>query len=256
MKAMFCCFVSVALLGCSTKDTTGSHIGNPATLTVVATSALTSDDATLTITDQNQTRYHVKHLKVVMRDIRLRAKTTLGCDDIEPDALIGATCQSEPDGVSIRVGGPLVVDLLKGTATPSLSVVRIPVLTYERIDYRLDDGSADDGITPQDLIDRSLSLGASFEFQGQPVELSLRLKFNEDARVERGDTQTLVTGGQVKLLFELQRWFDNIPLTQCLDDEELKIENGVLLIDDNFDGCKELEGVLKANIKNSTRLSN
>lgn len=96
-----------------------------------------SDGASFTLT---QARIH-------LRDIRLDLPKGIKCADVIGPTN-GVTCKGSDSGGSgsgtLVVDGPLVVDLMTGVSTPDLSGVVIPAGNYKRIDFRLEEGHADE----------------------------------------------------------------------------------------------------------------
>ena len=234
-------------IGCSEDDpTAGTHIGNPGDLDFRATSALRAEDGAPASRDAKGEFYGLREARINLRDIELDLPDGVGCAELE-GALVGASCE----GDKIRVEGPLLIDLLEGSAQPSIAEVRIPPLTYKRVDYRIDD--AEDLPDGHVLEDHSFYVAAGFERDGQPLELRILLKFNEDARVEAPIGVALPGGGRLTVNFDAAQWLSDVPIGDCLDDGDLEIDNGVVLVDEDSD-CGEIEGTIKDNIKSSTAL--
>jgi hypothetical protein len=158
---------------------------------------------------------------------------------------------------TILIRGPFVVDLMTGETTPSLAGLRIPELAYSRIDVRLHEGRLGNGVltSGDELVGRSLVVRADFVYMDTPVELVLSLKFSEDVRFEAPGG--VPAGPGVALELDASRWLAGVRLGDCLDDGDLVVENGVLLVDEDSDSsCSDVENTIRTNIKRSGQVRN
>ncbi len=193
-------------------------------------------------------------------------KNSEGEDDGTPDQGSGEEPGENDDGDDndgddedkVVVEGPFIADLIQGTSTPSLTTLLIPSGLYTRIDVRIEESKAEDGLLAADdpLLGRSLYARGSFEYQGAAHELRLRLKFNEDVRFESktGIEVAETAANDVVLSLDENAWFKGVNLTACLDEGDLTLEaDGSLVIDeDSGDGeCGDIENVIKDNIEAS-----
>lgn len=238
--------------------TTGSHIGNPANVTFTVPQALTATPTKPKAQDAQGSDFTIERARVFIRRVELDLPDGQRCEDIDPSVLVGATCQAPEtaqDNAKIKLQGPFVIDLLTATSSPSLDEIIVPALDYKRIDYRVDDGDEEGGLSPGDeLIDRSFIVDASFDYKGQPTTLKLRLNFNEDLRLEREQASAATASGRVVVELDAAKWLQGASITSCLDDGELERVDGVVIIDDKLDRCDEIEDQIKANIKEMSRL--
>jgi hypothetical protein len=162
------------------------------------------------------------------------------------------------DSAKIRIEGPIVVDLMTGASTPSLDKVIVPAATYKRIDVRLDDTKSGEGIGANDpLLDYTMVAGGALTYKGTATPYDLRLKFNEDARFESTAGVEVVDGEAQKILMllDVSLWFRALPLTTCLDDGDLDIDDGRISIEDKGGRCSDIEKQLKDAIKGSSKLA-
>ena len=252
--------------GCSSDPSNDGGIGG--TGISFALSATSSDAAAggdLPATDQGGTVYDVMAGEVFVRDIELDLPDGTRCSDLE-DTLVEAVCDvtgdidNTPSNDKIRIVGPFAVDLITRTSTPSMSNVRIPAGTYKRIDIRIDDGKPGEaGVESGDpLDDRSIVAEAGFTYKGDPTLLKLSLKINEDVRFEDPDGIVVAEEGE-KLLANLDvaAWFTGVDIAACIDDADLDISGGEVIIDDDNSGtgsCSGIENTIKENIKRSGQL--
>lgn len=246
-------------VGCDAE--TGSHIGNP--LAQVSFELRAVDDSgnneTIVFSDEAGTEYELTEARANFREIELDLPSDIACTDIEESLAGGAECKSDGGGHTILIDGPFVVDLLTGQSTPSLAAIRLPAITYTRIDFRIDDADPEDGVIESDdeLADVSLVASADFSYMDEDLTLNLVLKFNEDVRVESEEGITVPDGGVLEVLLDTGLWLDDVPIGECLDDDDLEVVDGVLSIDENTSGggdCSDIEDTIKDNIKNSADL--
>jgi hypothetical protein len=237
----------------------GTHIGNPPLASVgfeLRVTGGTDPAAPLAFADGNGTQFQLSSAQAYVRNIRLDLPAGTTCADVVDDT-VGARCEASEGEPRIVIDGPLVVDLVAGTSTPSIESVRLPNLAYRRIDFRLDDGDPDDGLIGEGsaLDDRSLVADAAFTYAGQATTLRLALEFNEDVRVDDVGGLSPQTGSDVLVLLDVTDWLSGLPVTSCLDSGDLEITGGVLLLDDDAgdDDCDDFDDFIKENIKGSGR---
>ncbi|MFO1519658.1 MAG: hypothetical protein U1F57_08375 [bacterium] len=170
---------------------------------------------------------------------------------------VSGESESEPEGDKIEVEGPLIADLMAGTTLPSLTNVFIPAGSYPKIEVRLSEAKAEDGLlTAGDpLIGHTLVADGSFVYQGAPHALSVRLKFSAKIRFENPNgIQVSQTGANdIVMTLDPGKWFQGIDLARCLDEGNLTFQaDGSLLIDEHsgHDECN-IENIVKENIRDS-----
>ena len=176
-----------------------------------------------------------------------------------------------PDGVAdtlsedkISIDGPFVINLMTGESNPVIGEFTIEAGLYKRIDVRLDDSKASDGLVDSSdaLFENTLVVSGNFDYDNVTGRsYSIILKFNEDVRFEEPggiliDENAL---NNVVLNLLVDEWLQGIDITSCLDDGDLMLDDeGNLLIDDSSSGggkCKDIEGIIKSNIKNNYDLN-
>jgi hypothetical protein len=203
-----------------------------------------SDGVTFTLT---QARIHLK-------DIRLDLPQGTKCAEVR-GLLSGATCKGGDSGSgsgTVVVPGPIVVDLMTGTTTPDLSEMRLPAGTYKRIDFRLEEGKADELAAGEPIIGYSLMVKADFIQDSKPTTLDLKLKFSEDARFQSATGVEVGADDELLALLKPQVWLEGLPVATCLSKGDLEIASNTLLIDARAKGdCSGAEGLVKENVKKS-----
>ncbi|MBI2897887.1 MAG: hypothetical protein HYY06_30290 [Deltaproteobacteria bacterium] len=199
------------------------------------------------------TSFTVLEARAAFRHVELKLPDGIRCSDVEvADPL---RCDDDDDGerddgssAKLVVEGPFVVDLLTGETTPDLSTARVPTGVYERVDYRIEDADPEDGVVAASdpLAGVSLVLRATSD-RGS---LTVRLRFNEDVRIEAPAGIEVASDGALVAALRLDAWFDDVPLSECIEEA-----GGDVVIDEDASGeCGDLEPALKDNIKNSGQL--
>ena len=159
----------------------------------------------------------------------------------------------------ISIDGPFVINLMTGESTPAIGEFTIQSGLYKRIDVRLDDSKATDGLVDSSdvLFENTLVVAGNFDYDNVlGRSFSIILKFNEDVRFEEPggiliDENAL---NDVVLNLLVDEWLQGIDITTCLEDGDLILDgDGNLLIDDGAGGgnCNDIEGIIKSNIKNN-----
>lgn len=220
----------------------------------IAMSALTSDGATPVPTDRTGTSFTLQQGLIHLRHIELDLPRGQRCADLG-DQLAGATCHDSStagDEAKIRIAGPIVVDLVAGTSTPSLAEVVIPAGTYDRVDLRVDDGVPSQGVvTPgSPLDDNSFAVIATFQHRGAQATLDLRLNFDEDIRIEQPGGVAVAPGEDLVARFAAANWLAGVSLGACVD--TLTATDNRYVVDDRNDGaCSGIEDTVKRAMKES-----
>lgn len=204
--------------------------------------------------DDSGTAFTIESAEAHVRHIRLDLPDGQACADLDFDFRAPVSCEDD----RIEISGPFLVDLIAGTAQPSLDALRIPPGDYERVDVRFDDAEPDDGLVDASaaLADHTMHATGRFDHDGQEMSFELLLKLNEDARFEApGGIALGEAGGRDALLMlDVSDWFSALPVIECMEDGELTVEDGTLLIDDERSECSEIENTLKDAIKGSGQL--
>lgn len=220
----------------------------------IAMSALTSDGATPVPTDRTGTAFTLQQGLLHLRHIELDLPRGQRCADVS-DQLAGATCRDSStagEESKIRIAGPIVVDLVAGTSTPSLANVVIPAGSYERVDLRVDDGVPSQGVVEpgSPLDDNSFAVIATFQHRGAEATLDLRLNFDEDIRIEQPGGVAVAPGDDLVARFAAANWLANVNLGACVD--TLTASAGRYVVDDRNDGaCSGIEDTVKRAMKES-----
>lgn len=191
--------------------------------------------ATPTAADSAGTSYTLQSGVMVLEHIELDLPLGVRCADVA-DQVVGARCDaadSADDGEDkLRIDGPLTVDLVAGTSTPSLAGVVIPAGTYRRVDLRVDD----------------FAIRADFDLHGTPTVLDLRTDFSEDIRVEQPGGVPVAPGDDLIARFALADWLVGVDLVACIDDA-VTVTGGVAVVDDR--ACPGVDDAIKRNMKES-----
>lgn len=220
----------------------------------IAMSALSRDGKAPVPTDKAGTAFTMQQGLLHLRHIELDLPSGMTCAGLA-DQLVGATCKDASvagEEAKIRIAGPIVVDLVAGTSTPSLAGVVIPAGTYRRIDLRVDDGVPSQGVvTAGSPLDRNaLAVIATFDHRGAQATLDLRLNFNEDIRIEQPGGVAVAPGDDLVARFAASNWLAGVNLGGCVD--TLTATAGRYVVDDRNDGaCAGIEDTVKRAMKES-----
>lgn len=176
------------------------------------------------------------------------SSATLGVSRVDFDKPGAATCPTATgalmvhcDSAKIRIESAVSVDLLTGVSTPSFEDLVIPAGTYKKIEVRFD----------------MLVASGTIDYRGTVTPYDLRLVINEDAKFESAGGVVVGTdpSDQVLMLLDVTQWFSSLPLTECLDDGDLTVENGRIAIANRGMKCSMVEKALKDAIKASSKLA-
>ena len=160
------------------------------------------------------------------------------------------------DGDQVSIDGPLVFNVLTGTASGGVADFAAKKGTYKRVDVRIDDSNVTDGILdPADpLVGNSLYITGTHDY-GTGGNFTLVLKFNEDIRFEDPNGVEITDDGSAVLLsLNMAEWMTGVNITTCLETDITVDINGDFVIDDNSPAsgaCNAIEGDIKSNMKNN-----
>lgn len=232
----------IAVMSCSestvrSNDTRANFSIRLATAGMLPKAAASS----FTVTDQGGTTFIITEARANIRHIQF---------DL-PEGESDSTNQ-------ISLDGPYVMDLMTGISSPQISEFDIQPGIYKRIDVRLDDTKAKDGLVAanDDLMDNTLVVKGTFDYDGNANRnFTFILKFNEDVRFEKPGGISIEDGASKDFILSLRvdEWLSDIDITDCLDNENAVLDgNGDLMIDDNNGNgdCNDFEKTIKSNIKN------
>jgi hypothetical protein len=198
-------------------------------------------------------KFSLSQARIHLRDIRLDLPQGSKCADVR-ELISGAECKGGETGSgsnTLVIRGPIVADLMSGATTPDISGVVLPAGTYKRIDFRLEEGHADELPAGESIIGYSLLVGANFTEQAGK-RLELRLKFSEDARFESATGVEIPEGGSLIAMLNPAVWLNGLPLGICIQKGDVAFEGDTLRIDDRSKGeCSGAEDLVKRNIKTS-----
>lgn len=183
--------------------------------------ALTADGATAPVVDDSGTSFTLASGHLDVRRIELDLPAGLTCADVA-GVLVGATCEPAEAGDDtpedkIRISGPFDVDLVAGTATPSLAGVVIPAASYTRVDLRVQ------------------AFTSSFTRATAPTTLDLAFDFSEDIRIEQPGGIAIAPGDDLIARFATANWLAGADLAGCLD----------------RGACTGIEDIVRTNMKDS-----
>lgn len=217
--------------------------------------------------DQSGSVFTVESARAHVRDIELDLPDGLRCSDLvdfvpEPPVSCDSSDSDDSPGDdpsdhdTIRIAGPFVFDLVAQTSTPSLEGLTLPSVAFQRVDVRFDDAEPDEGViaSGDPLAGETLRALGTFDHAGNTTDYELILGFNEDARFERPDGVEVVDATTLLLQLDVDAWFQALPISECIEDGDLTVSNGVLVLTDGSGSCSDIENALKDAIKSSGQL--
>lgn len=201
-------------------------------------------DTIFSVTDLSGTLFTIKEARVSVRHIQFDFP-----DDVTDTLSVD----------KISIDGPFVINLMTGESTPAIGEFTIQSGLYKRIDVRLDDSKASDGLVDSSdaLFENTLVVAGNFDYDNVVGRsYSIILNFNEDVRFEEPGGILIDENALNDIVLNLlvDEWLQGIDITTCLDDGDLILDgDGNLLIDDGAGGgnCSDIEGIIKSNIKNN-----
>ena len=245
-----------ALLGCGKEDEAQAPAPKGASLSLMLTESTNEGMQE----DSAGAPFYLLTARAYIRQIELDLPDGERCDELSGD-LIGATCEAGEgaDEDKIVIEGPRLINLINGDVTPPLTDVLIPEGRYKRVDIRFDDGRPDEGlITEEDMLnDRSLDLSFGFDHDEELTLLSVRLKFNEDLRVEAPEGVEVADGDALIAQLDVTQWLQMIDFFSCVDGEGLTTNGPLVFIDDDEPAegsCAGIEGDIKELLKERAQL--
>jgi hypothetical protein len=255
----------IVMMNCSdSKVAGGTGMGNPpqgkVTLSFEATTSdtelmkqsasttpLASDS--LVVSDSAGTPFVIRKLLLNIRHIYFELPPNESCDDL-PDL----ECV-------IKIPGPFMADLLKGTTRPVLLRRSIPAGTYRDIELLLDNVDASDtlALEYEEMVGHTMMLQGAFSYQGRSDRIfTIRLEFYEEVDIESQEDLVLNENEELKwkVWFDARQWLTNINITRCLDENPDLLDGQGNLILDNGSECGQMEDDLNESIINSGSFDN
>lgn len=242
------CATSLAL-GCGDAKT-GSHIGNPVSIGFTVSKALSGSEAP-ELRDDTNTVYRLIEASTVIRDVQLALPAGITCEDIAENAIVNATCDSQ----SITTSGPFVVDLL---GDGNLKDVRIPDLTYNRLDYRISKAMAGEaGLEANAPLTRN-SLVAKAESDGPLGPQTVDLLFDFDSVFTVEAQNGVTANGRLVVSYDTTQWLAGTRVSECIEYDLFEPDEAGHIDPDDDCGAEngDLNGAVQANFDESAQLDN
>ncbi len=243
--------ISGTIWGCASD---GTKTGNGVTLEFAATQqglSIETDagvddalppEAELRTVDSSGTVFTLERALLGVTQIELRTPSGVPCEGLELHA--GVDCDAE----RLRIRQDFELDLLRRRSKPSLDEYRLPPGIYERLDISLDE------LKDSELGRATLLLEGRMDPAGRDLPFVLTIENSESLRFENTSGVNVDDGESLLGLLDVQAWFSALPITSCLDADELELQDGILLIED-ADGCSEIEAEFIDALRASTELT-
>jgi hypothetical protein len=252
---LFACASLTACGGSHSGVNTGNGMGAASLamgVTAPEAGALTASPAGL---DAQGTAFTVETARASVRQVRMTFADGAPCTAAQAAAVRApARCDSD----RMLLDGPLVFDLVARTSDPNVASVPVPAVGYSRIEVRFDVADPQDGLVAASdpLAQNTLEVTGSFAYHGANTPYRFALAFNEDAIFPGATPVSVADGAETPFLMylDVQKWFQALPLTQCLDAGDLAIVGGALTLSNQTGSCSAIEGALKSAIEESGKL--
>ncbi len=195
--------------------------------------------------DMTGTAFTLTRGSLGVRDIELYLPDGVRCADVGGD-LVGAVCKAgdtADDEDKVFIDGPFIVDLMTGTATPTMADLRVPATTYRRVDVRVERSAQ--------LDDAAFVVSASFDLGGQPTTLDAALRFNEDIRIDDPAGIAIAADEDLVARFIVDDWLAGVDIGACARALGTA-PGGTVSVDDRSSGaCADIDDRVKDAMKRS-----
>ncbi|QDG51619.1 hypothetical protein FIV42_12935 [Persicimonas caeni] len=251
--------VGMFAAGCGDDDDDAQQDFGSINLALAATSDMGTADR-IELQDPQGTTYTITELWVAIDEIELDLPDGVDCDDVEDQISGRVECDEgelEGEDDEIKVEGKIAVNLLTGETVPDISGLTIPALSYDEIDLEVNNIDDDQDEFPQFIRGETVRMLADFERNNTKQELDARFSFDTEAKYgegqdEEGLLDALRDGDTLVLRLDVTNWFNDVRITQCLADGDLKSANGRVVVDDDVGGeCSDAEGEFETNFEES-----
>lgn len=177
-------------------------------------------------------------------DFTLPAGST--CDPALLQAPVVCDLADDPSaGDTVRIEGPIEVDLASGRTVPDLTGLTVPAGRYDRIRLRLDEDAAASG--------HAISAFGTVQTSQGLLPWSLALPLDEDADFEAVGGISVTDATTATVVLDVAVWFAELPVSACFESGQLTTgPDGSLHLDDSA-GC-DLEDPLEDAIGESGRV--
>lgn len=255
--------MGVFAAGCGDDDDDGSVDQNfgSARLALEATSDTMTAEL-IELQDPQGTVYTLDRLWVAIDEIELDLPGDLDCSDVEDQISGRVECDEgelEGEDDEIKIEGKIAFNLLTGETVPDISGLTIPALNYDEIDLEVNNIDDDQDEFPEFIRGETVRILANFERNNTKQELDARFSFDTEAKFGEGMDEEFLfdlnDGDTLVLRLDVTNWFDDIPITQCLADGDLKSSDGRVVVDDDVGGeCSDAEAQFESNFEESLRV--
>ncbi|MBF0432323.1 MAG: hypothetical protein HQK83_13645 [Fibrobacteria bacterium] len=237
----------------------GTGMGNPPTgnvnISIVASSPTpallkpaalvkSTQSDSLVVRDANGTDFIIKSISVIIRKLFFQIES----EDY---------CEQEPEhDCEYLLEGPFINDLLSGSSVPSLKGVSLPAALFHEVELNFDSLETEDSLYASfpALQGNSILMKGYFSYKGKiDRAFSIHLTVVEELEFEGKENLIIQPDSSLSWKVDLNagNWFQNIEITNCLDNGELMLDSNGNLLLNNPKECNELNTRLKTNILNS-----
>ena len=229
-----------------------------ATLNIEATNTALDGIAPLIIEDADGTDITLTNAQINIERIQLGLPENVTCADLSGVIVSPLICDTRnfEDAGQLVIQGPIVHSLTTGASAPAISTFQIPAIDYTDVTVAVGVARQDE-VADSDLGGNTLILDGDFEVEQQKLQLFTELSFRTDARALLGgaDGDDNDANHTIVLQLDVADWFENIPLTSCLEDADLKPQGNLVILDEDATGeCAGVEQTFAASFEDSLQV--
>lgn len=226
MKTYVSAIILLLSMGCAETPFQGTSTGNaikmglePDTSGRVATAS------------ENGTEFSIDTAMASVSRISFPLSSLVGCDRLGLSAPLG--CDASGEGVEII--GDYSADLFTTEFSPELNDLTLPSIKMESLEAEV----------------QELTLSGQFNYNDTDVDYTVTVPFASTLFFNSDDTKKLKDNQTIALLLEPASWMNAVPVTQCIENGDLEIIEGAVVLSNDCDDALER---IEAAIQDSTLL--
>lgn len=237
----------LAIAGCGTS--TGAGAGDPsdpanldgdAAPMTISFQATDGSAIALTADDAGGSAFDITAASMVVERIDVKLPDGVVCSDVIFDLPDFASCDDDEDEDKIRLTGPFTFDLLTGESDPPIDTISFPSGVVREVKIRVE----------------RLTASGSADLDGTATPFSMNVELGEDIEFEDltgFEISEAVSVNALLLSFNVGDWLNGVDLGACVDDGEVEISDGTIVIDEDSGSgdCSDIENVIKDNVEAS-----
>lgn len=221
MKTYVAAIILLLSMGCAETPFQGTSTGN-----AIKMGLEPDTSGRIATASENGTEFSIDSAMASVSRISFPLSSIVGCDRLGLSAPLG--CDASGEGVEIV--GDYSADLLTAEFSPNLNDLTLPAIKMESLEAEV----------------QELTLTGQFNYDDTDVDYDVTvpfdsiLFFNSDGAKKLKDNQTL------SLLLQPASWMSAVPVTQCIENGDLEIiEGGVVLSNDCDNALERIEAAIQ-----------